>query len=197
MAVAKYKRCPQCGQHVSPTVIECPACEADLLGVPVADEELPPVQADPPRSALVRRCDCGAENPPQARKCAACGEDISDIVPAPAQMQQGCLAAELVSLDGQWKVAVSSEPVTLGREQVGSEYLRSRSYVSRVQARLEMKDGELQITSLSRSNPTFVNDVPMQTGEVRRLSCGDEIGLGGCVINGQRQEEAAYLTVQI
>ena len=31
-------------------------------------------------TVLMKVCDCGEQNPPQARKCQACGEDISDII---------------------------------------------------------------------------------------------------------------------
>lgn len=199
--MAKYKQCPQCGQHVSPAMVECPDCEADLMGVPVMDDEeqaapeqdVPEVKQAP---VLVRRCDCGAENPPQARKCLSCGEDISDIAPAPAAAQTECVA-ELATLDGRWKTTVACEPVTLGREHTGSEYLSGHCYVARAQARVEWKDGMVEITSLSRSNPTFVNNVPMGTGETRTLQPGDEIGLGGCVIGGERQADAAYLVFRL
>ena len=193
----KYKLCPQCGLHVSPAVIECPDCEADLMNVPVVDDaapEAPPVQQ---QTRMIRRCECGAENPPQARKCMTCGEDISDILPAPAQAEACCHAAEIVTLDGLWKTEIGAEPVTIGREQHGSAYLRTHSYVSRTHAQLVMKDGALQITSLSRSNPTFINNEPMKTDEVRTLKQEDEIGLGGCVIDGSRQDEAAYFVVKL
>lgn len=196
--MAKYKRCPQCGEHVSPTLFECPGCETDLFSVPVVDEDEPSAAApvQPQTAALVRRCDCGAVNPPQARKCQACGEDISDIAPMAAQTAKQHTAT-IASLDGQWHMDVCAEPVTLGRGQPGCDYLRTRVYVSRSHARLAVTDGALQITSLSRSNPTFINNEPIQADEVRTLRDGDEIGLGGCEINGTRQDNAAYLTVRL
>ncbi len=197
MPMEKYKRCPQCGEHVSPTLFECPRCEADLFSVPVVDgEESQPETPPPPRPApLIRRCDCGAENPPQARKCRVCGEDLSDI--APTAVQARPRTALVTSLDGQWTMEICAQPVVLGREQPGCEYLRARAYVSRQQARLVMEDGEMRITSLSRSNPTFINNAPLQTDEVRALRDGDEIGLGGCEIDGARQDMAAYLRVRL
>lgn len=202
--MAKYKLCPGCGLHADPSLVECPDCEADLVSVPVVDEDAA-VQEEPaaPQAAvLVRRCECGAENPSQARKCSACGEDISDIVPtpaaAPAEEAAEPALLTLCTLDGQWQVDVPEGEAgfLLGRGQADCEYLRTHRYVSRNQARLTRTEGALAITSLSRSNPTFVNNVPLQTGETRALCEGDEIGLGGCVVDGARQDEAAYLVVR-
>ena len=36
--MAKFKLCPECGEHVSPALVICTACSADLCGVPVTDE---------------------------------------------------------------------------------------------------------------------------------------------------------------
>lgn len=200
----KYKLCPGCGLHADPSLVECPDCEADLVSVPVVDEDAA-VQEEPaaPQAAvLVRRCECGAENPSQARKCSACGEDISDIVPmpaaAPAEEAAEPALLTLCTLDGQWQVDVPEGEAgfLLGRGQADCECLRTHRYVSRNQARLTRTEGALAITSLSRSNPTFVNNVPLQTGETRALCEGDEIGLGGCVVDGARQDEAAYLVVR-
>lgn len=205
--MSKYKLCPGCGLHADPSLVECPECEADLVSVPVVDEDASvPAASDTPReNVLVRRCDCGAENPAQARKCSVCGEDISDIVPTPAadvaENAEGSAPLALCTLDGQWRVeapedAADAEGLLLGRGQAGCEYLRTHRYVSRSQARLTMTDGALAITSLSRSNPTFVNNVPLQCGETRLLNEGDEVGLGGCVVDDARQEDAAYLIVR-
>ena len=89
MELEKYKVCPECGKHNAPNLLECRFCEADLTGCKIVDKTTEAaVSAKPEQSAsaeektvLVRICDCGAENAPQARKCKACGEDISDIIP--------------------------------------------------------------------------------------------------------------------
>ena len=80
MELTKYKVCPECGKHNSPNLLECRYCEADLTSVKVVDsavEEATFKPADtstsPAESELVRICECGAQNAPQARKCKVCG----------------------------------------------------------------------------------------------------------------------------
>ena len=89
MTMVKYKVCPVCGMRNNPLYLECSECESDLQNVPVMDEETEQAQgggqaapAEQP-AAMVRICDCGAKNPVQARRCSACGDDISFIVPTP------------------------------------------------------------------------------------------------------------------
>ena len=89
MALEKYKICPACGEHNAPNLLECRKCETDLTGIKIVDATA--VQAASATQekttgtdcaeALFRVCDCGEMNPPQARKCQSCGEDISDIIP--------------------------------------------------------------------------------------------------------------------
>ena len=84
MELEKYKVCPECGKHNAPNLLECRFCEADLTGCKIVDkttETAEPAKqkqavSTEEKTALVRICDCGAENAPQARKCKACGEDI-------------------------------------------------------------------------------------------------------------------------
>lgn len=199
--MAKYKLCPGCGQHVAPSMVECPDCEADLVSVPVSDDEaigLPPENAVPAPAVMIRRCDCGAENPAQARKCSACGEDISDIVPTPAEVpaaREENLPA-LISVDGQCRIVVCDMPIELGRAGAGAEYLKDCGFVSRKHARLSRNSGELTITDLNSTNFTYVNGELLRPGVAHVLHAGDEVSLGGCVIEGKRQTMAAYFTVQ-
>jgi len=76
-----------------------------------------------------------------------------------------------------------------------SDYLINKKYVGRSQAKLTINNNELWIENLSGTNPTFVNNKKIT--EKTKLSDGDEIGLGGIVINGSRQEQAAYFLVRI
>ena len=91
----KYKICPSCQTKNEPTLLECLVCEADLTRVKITDEETEKMREENAASAaatiekqsMVRVCDCGEKNPPNARKCSACGEDISDITPTPDTVQ--------------------------------------------------------------------------------------------------------------
>ena len=204
MELSKYKICPQCGEKNPPSQLDCSSCDADLTGVRIVDDstaekkpEEPPVREDGAAEAakpeLVRICECGVENVPQARKCRACGEDISDILPVRREaMQSRTLVYELKAPDGSLTVTMEQPSVILGREAELKEYLQTKSYVSRRQARLTVTEDGVLIENLSRTNKTYLNNEKLPDGAPAALRDGDEIGLGGKVIGGSRQEQAAY-----
>lgn len=202
----KYKVCPVCGTHNNPLFLECSDCEADLQNVPVVDEsaeraaaqnDSKPVDANT-TTPMVRVCDCGTKNPVQARRCSACGEEISMIVPTPdtpPAVQQYVLS----SLDGAFAYEIREGSTVIGRENEMREYLASKPYVSRKHAELNLDTASatLTIKNCNATNYTFVNN-EMISGDISvKLSDGDEIGLGGNEQNGSRQAEAAYFYVRI
>lgn len=197
----KYKICPSCHEKNEPTLLECIYCEADLTRVKITDEESERMQennsiAEQQTAELVRLCECGAKNPPNARKCSSCGEDISDITPTPDTAEKPAETTfVLSSTDGQYAYKLTSDEIIIGRENVMSEYLSVKSYVSRSHARLSIINGELFIENMSNTNFTYVNN--QKITEKTRLNDGDEIGLGGTNINGQSQSMAAYFLVRI
>ncbi|PNT92253.1 FHA domain-containing protein [Clostridium thermosuccinogenes] len=200
--MGKYKICPSCKTKNEPTLFECVNCEADLTGVKITDDEtdrmIKEMEASQPQTAkkLVRVCECGAKNPPNARKCSVCNEEISDIPPTPAEAEeQISIAYVLSSLDGQYVYKMITDEVVIGRENCMSEYLSNKSYVSRVHAKLLLVDGELYIENMSNTNFTYVNNKKIM--ERTKLQEGDEIGLGGMNMNGKRQEQAAYFLVRV
>ena len=208
MAGPKIKICPSCGAKNPASYMECMACEADLTGVKPMDEDRQrEEQAEPMRAptGMVRICsECGAENPPQARKCVECGEDISDILPSPAaetavrheqakQAQRFCLT----SVDGALCFAITEDDMVLGRTAGLAEYLAAKPYVSRQHARLMRHDGKLYVENLSQTNHTFLNNEDIGTGHAVELHVGDELGLGGKLHHGSRQEQAAYFVLRI
>lgn len=191
----KFKICPSCNRKNDPVLLECIYCESDLTGVKISDGEAEDtaVQADAcePTEKLVRVCECGAENPPNARKCSTCGEDISDITPALAVKTNEFVFS---STDGRYTYTMASGEAVIGRENVMSEYLSSKSYVSRAHAKLTVNCGELFIENLSTTNFTYINN--RKTNGAEKLFDGDEIGLGGKSLGGNRQTEAAYFIVR-
>lgn len=203
----KYKICPSCHQKNEPTLLECLYCEADLTRVKITDEETEKMleenavstPAPSSKTTMVRVCDCGEKNPANARKCRACNEDISDITPTPEELPE---AEEkktpiyvLSSLDGQYAFRMDSEETVIGRENTMSEYLASKSYVSRAHAKLCVEDGSFLIENLSGTNFTYVNNKKI-AGKTK-LENGDELGLGGTNVGGKCQSEAAYFIVRI
>lgn len=199
----KYKICPSCKTKNPPAMFECMNCEADITGVKITDEETEKMiaenavtQAEVPKK-MVRVCECGAKNAPNARKCSSCNEDISDIIPIPdiEEEKKEDISYVLSSLDGQFAYKVTSDDVTIGRENTMSEYLSTKSYVSRSHARVTKVNNEMFVENLSNTNFTYVNNKKIT--EKTKLQDGDEIGLGGTNINGKCQEQAAYFLVRI
>lgn len=193
----KYKICPSCKTKNPPTMFECINCEADLTGVKITDEETEKmiaenaaIQAEATPKKMVRVCECGAKNAPNARKCSSCNEDISDIIPIPDVEEEKKEVASFVlsSLDGQFAYKITADDLTIGRENTMSEYLSAKSYVSRSHAKLTLVNNELFIENLSNTNFTYVNNKKIM--EKTKLQDGDEIGLGGTNVNGKCQEQA-------
>ena len=199
----KYKICPSCKEKNPPALFECMNCEADLTGVKITDEETERMIAEnaaeqtKDTKKMVRICECGTKNPPNARKCSFCNEDISDITPTPDDEEEKTEAVTFVlsSLDGKFAYKVTTDDITIGRENTMSEYLSVKSYVSRSHARITKVNDELFIENLSNTNFTYVNNKKIT--EKTKLQDGDEIGLGGTNINGKCQEQAAYFLVRI
>ena len=200
MPLSKYKICPECGKQNPPSLFECKYCETDLTSVkvvedtaeksPAAETNQAPVSV---KTELVRICECGAENAPQARKCKVCGEDISDIRPVQAEKHETkVLSYELKSLDETCSVTIDKPLVVIGREAELKEYLQAKVYVSRQHAKLTVVGDKVFIENLSHTNKTFLNNEEIPQDVSALLQNGDEIGLGGKVVQGNRQEKAAY-----
>lgn len=197
----KYKICPSCHKKNEPILLECIYCEADLTRVKISDEETEKMlqanetEAATPKTKLVRVCECGTINPSNARKCSSCNEDISDITPT-SEVQEKIERTEFVlsSLDGQYAYKMTTNEVIIGRENVMSDYLAAKSYVSRAHAKLIVENGSLFIENLNNTNFTYVNN--NKIAERVKLEADDEIGLGGTNNNGKSQSEAAYFLVR-
>lgn len=198
--MSKIKICPNCGHHNSPGLLECAKCEEDLTTVRISDTDdvqpnntpsVPSVRAD----VYVRICtECGAQNPPAARKCQQCGEDISDVRPTPAETSQ-CHQAVLKTEDG-YSFSVCSETSTvIGRDAQMADYLCHHTFVSRSHAELSFHDGALWVRDLGSTNHTFVNDEQIGS-DPHRLEENDTLSLGGKLLNGAKQCQAAYFTVR-
>ena len=207
MALEKYKICPVCGEHNIPSLLECKKCEADLTGIKVVDDSINQdplpncssqecinVSAGP--SQMVRICECGAHNQPQARKCKECGEDISDIIPSEVCIDNR-FSYKLVSLSEDYTASFEKPVVVIGREAEMSDYLGNKMYVSRQHAKLTIVADKVFIENLSKTNKTYINNKQIDDCTPVSINDGDEIGLGGMEINGNRQKDAAYFRFRI
>jgi ribosomal protein L40E len=207
MILSRLKVCPVCGEHNTPALLECTKCETDLTGVKVIDETMLRAESQSAEHVgpgsdvgrMTKKCDCGATNPPQARKCTECGEDISDLM---ATDQTGSAdmeskAVTLRSVDGGFSFQLEKPVTIIGREGDLGEYLGAKTYVSRQHAKLTLAHGEIYIENISGTNPTFVNNASIPEGTPTLLKHGDEVGLGGKLVNGHRQEHAAHFLVLV
>lgn len=151
-----------------------------------------PVSA--PAVSLVRICACGEINPPQARKCQRCGEDISDILPT-ASPASAAKRYALEEIGTGRCFPVPAGTIVIGRENALREILADKLFVSRIHAKLTVAGDKLYIENLSHTNYTYVNNERIPEGKTE-LKPSDEIGLGGLTIDGRRQEQAAYFLVE-
>ena len=216
----RCKICPACGTQNAPSSMECDSCGYDLMGVPAVDPEEEKRKAeeqkqkekdqlDPDAAAdgqaadhgsvqntgIVRVCPaCGAVNPPQARKCQQCHEDISDILPGPQKAEKK-LHYRFEQIGTDYIYTIPCGTLVIGRENEMRDALRGKTYVSRVHAKLTVADGKLYIENLSTTNHTYVNNERIPDVGRVELKPGHEVGLGGAVINGKRQDNAAYFLV--
>ena len=207
MSLVKFKVCPACDERNPPARLECQKCETDLTGIKVVDENS--IHSAKSASAvedanisgnynnLVKRCDCGLVNSPQARKCSACGEDISDIRPSHYQPVNKENKFLLRAVDGGYSFTLDKAVTIIGREAEMKDYLSAKSYVSRQHTKFTVADGDVYIVNISTTNSTFVNNTPITSDAPTRLKSGDEIGVGGKFVNGSRQNEAAYFIFEV
>ena len=202
-SMEKYKICPNCGTHNNPVFMQCTECDEDLTSVRITDEQTENISQNiiGQQKIMIRVCeDCGAENPSSARKCESCGEDISYIIPTEkAEQQQREKTPEFVlaTVDNTYEFKIEQDVHIIGRENDMREYLSSKSYVSRIHAKLTVANNELYVTNMSGTNYTYVNNEKIPNDTPVKVSDGDEIGLGGMVKDNQRQDSAAYFIVRI
>ena len=193
----KYKVCPNCSEHNDPILIECKNCSMDLMSAKVVDEVTEKiVYKSAIETEMIKICECGAKNPSAARKCSVCNEDISDILPTP-KAENNCRQYTLYEVSGAYTYDISKDTeIIIGRENVLKEFISDKSYVSRSHAKIVSEGDNLYITNLSGTNFTYVNNKKISNDTPTLLKYDDEIGLGGCVNNGNRQDLAVYLVVR-
>ena len=190
----KYKICPSCGEKNDPSLMECSNCGYELFQVRITNGgDNPPDMPPGNKANLVKICDCGTANPPNARKCISCGEDISDIMPVINNPVEKTV--RLISFEGDELLRMTTDNIVIGRSKELSEYLEEKKYVSNTHCRLFTEGEDYYIEDLHSTNSTFVNNKKIT--EKTLLTNGDEIALGGIIIEGERQPKAAYFHVII
>lgn len=207
MPLIAFKVCPACDEHNPPARLECKNCETDLTGIKVVNEASLQTANNAPANAessgdgdaqgLVKICDCGITNPPQARKCSSCGEDISDIQATSVQPDRAGMKSLLRAIGDTYTFALEKAVTIIGREADMREYLSIKAYVSRNHAKFTVVNSDVYIENMSGTNHTFVNNILIPSDAPTLLKNGDEIGIGGKLIDGKRQNEAAYFVIEV
>lgn len=190
----KIKLCPdsKCNTANNPCSFICLTCGIDITKVPLSD---PPIEDNCGNNAAntakpIKLCDCGAKNPSNARKCGKCGEDISTVIPT---VENTGITYVLRSLDGEYSYCIDCGETIIGRESAMSEYLSSKSFVSRKHIKLILDNNTLYIENLPTTNPTLVNSVKLECR--LQLNVGDVISMGVFPDNAHN-DKAAYLRVE-
>lgn len=196
---------PKCDKVNPSNVAECVECGTSLINVRailnerIEDEKLKKKamlenKEEKAELTMVRICDCGYYNAANLRICENCGEEISDIIPVP----QTTIKKEylLETIDKKFQFSVGSDVVCVGREHQMKEYLHEKKHVGRKHAEIRLDEKGFFIKDLDSTNGTYVNNDEIEKCKWFLLSEGDEVGLGGKVVDGKRQEGAAYFIVR-
>ena len=96
---------------------------------------------------------------------------------------------------GGYSFSVPRGETVIGRAAEMGEYLSTKTYVSRNHCKLILEDGGLYVVNLSRTNYTYCNGA--RVGDRLKLRHGDELGLGGIVVDGKPQSRAGIFTVRV
>jgi hypothetical protein len=189
--------CDQCGARIGGPV----RSSTDLLTDPAA-EAAQDDDHDTARSPAREPCpSCGAPRSGDDRYCEGCGYDLLAGLPVAAwevvvsadrawfeQYSDGEIA--FPAAYGEWRVALDSEQVTIGRARAGSEALppaidlageHADPGISRAHAMLQRgPDGGYAVLDLGSMNGTSINDDPAPIApRVRvQLEDGDRVRVG-------------------
>lgn len=96
---------------------------------------------------------------------------------------------------GGYSFSVPRGETVIGRAAEMGEYLSTKTYVSRNHCKLILEEGGLYVVNLSRTNYTYCNGA--RVGDRLKLRHGDELGLGGIVVEGKPQSRAGIFTVRV
>lgn len=193
----RYKICPNCKTQNEPDSIECIECEEDLTSVKISTKEA--VESNDithieSNVQICKVCSCGEKNPPNARKCTKCSADLT-FVPITKDDNAKTTKFFLQSADGNYTFQLTEGISVIGRENLMSEYLLEKSYVSRKHAEIEIIDKLVKITNFG-INYTFVNNENIG-GKTVELQNGDSLSFGGKETNGKKDVEAAYFVLRV
>jgi len=197
------RKCLLCGEDIAdilPTPDTAKAEKFDGAATPVIPlnpetpetPEIPEIPETPVISEAAEASDeIGlSETPPSDKP--------SDTIPVTAlntELTSLPFTVILTSDDGSFSYTLTSERTVLGRSEEASEYLTAKPYVSRVHCVITVTGEGVFLEDLNNTNYSFVNNT-RAVGRVK-LENGDSLSLGGLLVGGKRQLNAAYFTVTV
>ena len=131
-----------------------------------------PVAAEPPASL------------PKAAPAAPVKEEepgttvLTDDEPATTILTEDVDGGTLTRMSTNEKIAINRSDLSLGRERSAVDYcLEGNSNISRVHARIIVRDGVVYIVDNNTPNGTFVNNAKLRPGQEQALKSGDIVRL--------------------
>ena len=153
------KRCPSCGMTWPYATAKCNSCGTSLAGQR-------PIRAADVQKPVSERTEQTADHP------------AAGTSPA-VETEKKKVLFTLRSEDGLCEIYLSEgDEVVIGRSGAGADYLKEKSFVSGRHASVEVKNGEIIITHIGKTNPTLVNKKAITPEIPYLLNAGDLIELG-------------------
>jgi len=132
----------------------------------------------------------------QERRCTRCGASLAGAqIVGGEELHRSMPSYALECIDRMQRFALGAV-TNIGRTQDLAAYLEDKLYVSRRHAAIIVEAGEVYIEDRGSSNGTYIDNQRIPSWQRRRVRINEEIGLGGCLIEGSRQPEAAYFVLR-
>ncbi|NES93662.1 MAG: FHA domain-containing protein [Desertifilum sp. SIO1I2] len=175
--------CPQCGASVSGGAEFCGQCGSAIAPTAAIAQNVPPTFINSPLAMpSVDSASLGTELPATAINSpqAAARPPLN----APTQLQTFC--ARLLHIQTNTKIELPPHlsVIHIGKPNdrippdVDVSNLPDAGVVSRIHADLRVEGGIYFLEDIGSTNGTYVNNLPLRTGDRYRLRPGDRISLG-------------------
>lgn len=192
-------KCPACNAEQSDDTNFCDQCGFKFGSSPPADNSLPPVVDLPGEMPCPH---CGHANPSGGKYCEQCGESIAPSpspmyepsmpsmgqpnfeMPSPSMRFRMINGASIIfgnNPNGVWLIG-REDPVTGVSPDIDLTPYDPEMTVSRRHAQISLEGGIVKLTSISTTNRTKINGVPISPNESATINTGDKIEFAKCAV---------------